>query len=369
VFSMGVDHFRHVNPNSKTAPVYRAARDREIATEIYERFPVLVNRSSGTEVKAWPVKYTTLYHMANSSDQFRTTKELQEKEGAWPEHGGVWGSAQGTWVPLYEGKMVQAFDHRASGVTTVDANLHRGGQGAAITDEQRHDPSHVIAPRYFVLDPGDLRVELAIKDVTSTTNTRSLISCIIPAFGAGHTLPILRVEMENPRERAKAQAMLAASLNSTMVDFIARTKILSNHASWYILEQLPVIPPDRFQSTRFGDKTAAQIVCDAVLELTYTSHDIADFARDLGHVDEAGTVLPPFKWDDDRRLMLRAKIDALFFHLYGVTDRDDVRYIYSTFPIVERQEEEAFGAFRSRELCLAWLNALASGNPDAEIRL
>ena len=94
--------------------------------------------------------------------------------------------------------MVQAFDHRASGVTTVDANLHRGGQGAAITDEQRHDPSHVIAPRYFILDPGDLRVELAIKDVTSTTNTRSLISCIIPAFGAGHTLPILRVEMQDP---------------------------------------------------------------------------------------------------------------------------------------------------------------------------
>lgn len=369
VFSMGVDHFRHVNPNSKTAPVYRAARDREIATEIYERFPVLVNRSSGTEVKAWPVKYVRMYDMANSSDQFRITEELQEKEGAWPEHGGVWGSAQGSWVPLYEGKMVQAFDHRASGVTTVDANLHRGGQGAAITDEQRHDPSHVIAPRYFVLDPGDLRVELAIKDVTSTTNTRSLISCIIPAFGAGHTLPILRVEIEDPKERAEAQAILAASLNSTMVDFIARTKILSNHASWYILEQLPVIPPDRFQSTRFGDKTAAQIVCDAVLELTYTSHDIADFARDLGHVDEAGTVLPPFKWDDDRRLMLRAKLDALFFQLYGITDRDDVRYIYSTFPIVERQEEEAFGAFRSRELCLAWLNALASGNPDAEIRM
>lgn len=369
VFSMGVDHFRHVNPNSKTAPVYRAARDREIATVIYERFPVLVDRSSGAEVKAWPVKYTTRYHMANSSDQFRTTKELQEKEGAWPEHGGAWGSAQGTWVPLYEGKMVQAFDHRASGVTTVDANLHRGGQAAAITDEQRHDASHVIAPRYFVLDPGGLRVELAIKDVTSTTNTRSLISCIIPAFGAGHTLPILRVEIEDPRERAEAQAILAASLNNTMVDFIARTKILSNHASWYILEQLPIIPFDRFQSTRFGDKTAAQIIHEAVLELTYTSHDIADFARDLGHVDEAGAVLPPFKWDDDRRLMLRTKLDALFFHLYGVTDRDDVRYIYSTFPIVERQEKEASGAFRSRELCLAWLNALASGNPDAEIRL
>ncbi|MGR3370215.1 MAG: Eco57I restriction-modification methylase domain-containing protein [Sagittula sp.] len=369
VFSMDVDHFKHVNPNSKTAPVYRATRDREISTEIYNRFPVLVDRSSGDEVKAWPVKYVRMYDMANSSDQFRTAKELQEKEGAWPESGGVWGSSQGTWVPLYEGKMVQAFDHRASGITTVDANLHRSGQGAATTEEQRHDPNHVIAPRYFVLDPGDLRVELAIKDVTSTTNARSLISCIIPPFGAGHTLPILRIEIEDAKERAEAQAILAASLNSTMVDFVARTKILSNHASWYILEQLPMIPRAEFQSTRFGSKSASQIVCETVLELTYTSHDMAPFARDLGYIDDAGAVRPPFVWDENRRAMLRAKLDALFFVLYGLTGRDDVRYVFSTFPIVERQEEDAFGEFRSRELCLAWMNALAAGNPNAEIRL
>lgn len=370
VFSMGVDHFRHVNPNSKTAPVYRAARDREIATDIYERFPVLVDQSSGLEVRVWPVRYATLYHMANSSDQFRTAKELEEKEGAWPERGGVWGSSQGAWVPLYEGKMVQAFDHRASGITTVDANLHRSGQGAATTDEQRHDPNHVIAPRYFVLDSGDLRVELAIKDVTSTTNARSLISCIIPPFGAGHTLPILRLKIDNPQERAEAQAILAASLNSTIVDFIARTKILSNHASWYILEQLPIIPPDRFATTRFGPETATQIVREAVLELTYTAHDIAPFARDMGYVDGAGEVKPPFTWDKERRLVLRAKLDALFFHLYGITDRDDIRYIYSTFPIVERQEKAAYGGvYRSCELCLAYMSALAAGNPGAEVRI
>jgi hypothetical protein len=182
-------------------------------------------------------------------------------------------------------------------------------------------------------------------------------------------LPILRVDIEDPKERADAQAILAASLNSTMVDFIARTKILSNHASWYILEQLPVIPPDRFNTTRFGAKTAAEIVRAAVLELTYTAHDMAPFARDMGHVDEGGAVLPPFVWDDARRLDLRAKLDAVFFHLYGITDRDDIRYIYSTFPIVARQEESAHGSYRSRDLCLAWMNALTAGNPDADIRL
>jgi hypothetical protein len=101
---------------------------------------------------------------------------------------------------------------------------------------------------------------------------------------------------------------------------------------------------------------------------------MAPFARDMGHVDEAGDVLPPFIWNEERRLMLRAKLDALYFILYGVFDpadaehsRDDIRYIYSTFPIVERQETERWGRYRSRDLGLAWINALMAGQPDAEV--
>ena len=138
---------------------------------------------------------------------------------------------------------------------------------------------------------------------------------------------------------------------------------------WYVLEQLPVVPPDRYETVRFGPKSAGEIVREAVLELTYTAHDMAPFARDMGHVDDNGDVLPPFVWDEERRLFLRAKLDAVFFHLYGVTDRDDVRYVYSTFPIVEREETAAYGSYRSRDLCLAWMNALAAGDPDAEIAL
>ena len=66
---------------------------------------------------------------------------------------------------------------------------------------------------------------------------------------------------------------------------------------------------------------------------------------------------------------MRAKLDALFFHLYGVTDRDDVRYIYSTFPIVEEQETRAHGRYLSRDLCLAYMNALAAGQPDAKVQV
>ena len=138
----------------------------------------------------------------------------------------------------------------------------------------------------------------------------------------------------------------------------------------FIVEQLPVIPPKHFEEVHFGQNTAAEIVRDTVLELTYTAHDMAPFARDMGYVDETGNVKPPFIWDDERRLVLQAKLDAVFFHLYGITDRDDIRYIYSTFPIVEREEKAAYGGtYRSCELCLAYVNALAAGNPNADIKL
>jgi len=128
-----------------------------------------------------------------------------------------------------------------------------------------------------------------------------------------------------------------------------------------------VVPPDRYRAVRFGGKSAADVVREAVLELVYVSHDMAPFAHHLGHVADDGGALPPFRWDPERRLWLQAKLDALHFLLYGVVDRDDVRYVYSTFPIVEREETEAWGGCRSRDLCLAWMNALEAGQPDVEI--
>ena len=163
-------------------------------------------------------------------------------------------------------------------------------------------------------------------------------------------------------------ALLVANLCALVCDYVARQKIQSRHLNKYILEQLPVVPPARYKAVHFGKKTAAEIVREAVLELTYTAHDMAPFARDMGYVNKAGRVKPPFTWDEARRLHLRAKLDAVFFHLYGVTDRDDIRYIYSTFPIVERKEKATYGGvYRSREICLAWMNALVAGDPDAGV--
>ena len=368
-FPLTAESFALVNPNTGTAPIFRSRRDAELTTAIYSRLPVLVDRSSGEAVRAWPVKYATMFHMTNDSGQFRTRAELDEKEGAWHVGGNRFDSPAGEWVPLYEGKIVQAFDHRAASILINPANVHRPAQPEPTNLEQHQNSTWLPDPQYWVLASEcgwSLQSSwvLGFKEITAPTNVRTFIAALLPAVGFGNKVPVLKPEMLD-----RSEWMLAANFNATVFDFVTRQKIQGQTLNLFILEQLPVVPPERYEAVQFGPKTAAEIVHEAVLELTYTAHDMAPFARDMGHVDEAGEVLPPFRWDEDRRLRLRAKLDAVFFHLYGVTDRDDVRYVYSTFPIVERQEMQAHGCYRLRELCLAWVNALAAGNPNAEIML
>jgi hypothetical protein len=376
-FPITAADFARVNPNTGTAPIFRTRRDMELTTAIYARVPVLANRSTGEEAKSWPVKYAQMINMTSDSNLFRTRAELEEREGAWPIGGNRWQSAAGEWVPLYEGKMVQAFDHRAASVVVNPENVNRPAQPFPATPEQSADPGWSADPQFWIAKSEceatkALPWVLGFKEITAPTNVRTFIAAGFPAYGFGNKVPIL-----TPTAGDVRLELLLANFNAIPFDFAARQKVQGQTLNWFIVEQLPVIPPAAY-ARQFGPKTAADIVREAVLELTYTAHDMAPFARDMGHVDEAGEVLPPFAWDEDRRLALRAKLDALYFILYGVFDpalpgndaakaRDDVRYIYSTFPIVERQETDRWGRYRSRELCLNWINALLAGQPDAKV--
>ena len=372
-FPLAAADFDRVNPNTGTAPIFRTRRDAELTTAIYGRLPVLVDRSSGGEVKAWPVKYSTMFHMTNDSGLFRTRVELEEKEGAYPIGGNRFASPSGDWVPLYVGRMIHLFDHRTASVEVNAENLHNAALSGDISAEQKADPAFVLTPQYWVpirevSFPLGLDWTIAFRDIARATDARTMIAAAVPTVGLGNTAPaIFPEDMDNDQSNI---TLLLANLGATVLDFVVRQKAQSTHLNWYIVEQLPVVPPSRYEAVRFGPKTAEKIVREAVLELTYTAHDMAPFARDMGYVDELGKVKPPFAWDEPRRLHLRAKLDALFFHLYGVTDRDDIRYIYSTFPIVERKEKASYGGvYRSCELCLAWMSALAAGEPDVEIKL
>ena len=80
--------------------------------------------------------------------------------------------------------------------------------------------------------------------------------------------------------------------------------------------------------------------------------------RDLGYGG------PPFTWDEENRRHLRARLDALYFHLYGL-DRTDAAYILDTFPIVRREDEAQFdGRYRTKELILGYLDSCSAGDTE-----
>jgi len=375
-FPITASDFANVNPNTGTAPIFRSRRDMALTTAIYGRLPVLVDRSGSVPVAAWPVRYATMFHMTNDSSLFRTRRELEEIEGAWRVGNNRFQSASGLWAPLYAGRMIHQFDHRAASVTVNEVNLHNAALSGEVTAEMKADPSFSPDSQYWVpeekiSDTTNQEFVIAFRDIARPTDSRTMISAIAPRAGFGNKAPLL-LSRDNALT-SNGAALLIANLNSIVFDYVTRSKVQSASLNWFIVEQLPVVPPEGYER-KFGAKSAADIVREAVLELSYTAHDLAPFARDLGHVDADGDVLPPFIWNDDRRLTLRAKLDALYFILYGVFDpadpassRDDIRYIYSTFPIVEREEIAEWGNYRSRDLCLAWINALMGGQPDATV--
>jgi hypothetical protein len=385
VFPMSAQEIGAINPNSGTAPIFRTRRDKEITSAIYTRVPVLVDRSSGVPKSDWPVTFSQMINMASDSESFRDIEELGTIEAAWPIANNRYQSAKGDWLPLYEGKMVQAYDHRASDIVLAAANVYRPGQGSDLSEADHEDPTRFAQPRFWVLEekvpwPDGVSWCIGLKDVTSVTNARTTIAAIIPKVGAGHTLPVLLPSQRtvdgalSASEFIDTAPLLIANVNSIVFDYLARQKVHGNHLAWYLLEQVPVVSVGSYSRT-FGTKTAADIVRSAVIELTYTSNDLAEFARDMDCVDAAEMVAAPFGWNEDRRRHLRAKLDALYFILYGIYDpvepargRNDIEYIFSTFPIVEREDVAEFGRFRTRDLTLSYVNALVAGRPDAIIK-
>lgn len=356
-YPMQAADFERVNPNTGTAPIFRNRRDAELTGTIYARVPVLVDRRHNPPKTSWPVRYATMFHMTNDSDKFRTRAEL-DAEGCYPVALGRMQRGQDEFVPLYEGKMVQAFDHRAAGVVVNPDNVHRPGQPVTSTSEQKANPGWWPDPQFLVATsviPETLRADwcLAFKDVTAPTNMRTMIAAAMPDAGFGNTLPLIYPE------NAEAGVQLLGNMNAFALDYCARQKVQGQHLNWFVVEQLPFLAPAAYAQP-IGAMTAGDLVKREVLRLTYTAHDLAAFARDLGHEG------PPFAWDETDRRHRRARLDALFLMLYGIS-RQDADYILSTFPIVEREDRAAHGRYLTRDLILAYMNALAAGDTESVV--
>lgn len=283
-------------------------RQARILAQVYAAHPSLKENVSTSRFV-----YSQMFNTSDPRIQFRPAAELAH-QGYYPVEHGLWRRGDDLAVPLIEGKMIDAFDHRFAEVSVDSGRLYRPGQPVPVPLAHKQNPDYYLPARYYV--DANVRPHSAwrwiccFKDVTGPRNHRTALMTIAPFNAFNHKAPVWFNNSGDPL----ASAWFAGCFNSFIFDFLVRSKLTSNSLPKFLLEQLPV-PSDPQYQRRFGDKTAAEIVRDDVLALTYTAHDMEPFARDLGYDGS------PFAWDENERRTRRARLDALYFHLYGSAER------------------------------------------------
>lgn len=322
-----------LNPNTRTCPVFRSRRDADIAKDVYRRVTILINRTWKRDGNPWGVRFLRMFDQANDSRLFKDAKAL--KKADWTPVGNRWLKRKRVYVPLYEAKMLQAFDHRAASVFTDVSKWSRTGQKLETSTVEHATPEYLVTPRWWVAEEevharlGGIEHSalLAYKDITSPTNERTMIAAFIPVVGAVHSAPIVLSDTSLGMRRV---CCLAANLNAFIYDFIARQKVGGLHLSYFIVEQLPTLPPDAYaeQCPWSKRETLEHWISERVLRLTCTADDMIPLARACGFAGSEGNGV--HTWKDAERARLRAELDAAYFHLYGLS-RDDAEYILTTF--------------------------------------
>ncbi|PXY27887.1 Eco57I restriction-modification methylase domain-containing protein [Prauserella muralis] len=360
-FSLTPEEIKLLNPNTGTCPVFRSRRDAEITLGIYRRVPVLIKepdeRGQGGS-NLWGVSFLRMFDMSHDARFFHTREEL-DVDG-WTLTGNIFTKGDQRMLPLYEAKMLHHYDHRWG---TYDEH----GAVHDLSLDEKQDPNVVVLPRYWVSEddvPTDrfdkngnriyeagVSTRLANKhwehdwllgwrDICRATDERTGIPAVFPKTAVGH-----KFLLELPNVSAPLNAVLLGIQCSFAFDFVSRQKIGGTSMGFFVWRQLPVLTPAMVENhTAF--------IVPRIVEISCTAYDMEPFARDLGDTG------PPFVWDEERRAVIRAELDALFFHLYGVS-REDADYILDTFPIVKRKDEAKYGTYRTKDLILAEYDRMA----------
>ena len=328
--------------------------------------------------------------MSSDSHMFRTGAALEAQ--GYARDGNVYRKTdEEDYLPLYEAKMVHHYDHRWA---TYDRTRTRD-----LTPAEKQDPEGFVCGRYWVRS-GDVqevlgRTEwrqewlLGIRGIASSMDERTVLGGVLPISAVGNSLPMWM-------PGAEPRAVLPTVLSSLACDYAARLKVGGTNLNFFIAKQIPVIPPYVFSKPApWGDGVSLRDwFLPRILELTYTAYDLQPFARDCGHDG------PPFRWDDERRFLLRCELDAACFHLYlpahedggwiqakeadgcphdeseqelaelkahFPAPRDAVAYVIDTFPIIRRRDEKQHGEYRTKRVILdrydAMQAAIATGAP------
>jgi hypothetical protein len=251
--------------------------------------------------------------------------------------------------------MFHQFEHRWGSYEFEERSTGRGL--AEIPLEYLQNPDYTIMPRYWVektevenqlSDKWKKDWILGFRRICRSTDERTAIFSLTAKAGFGDSVFLMIPSLDN----APIVSCLFAGLNSLTFDFITRQKVGGTNFSFFIIKQLPIIPPEAYTSEDI------EFISSRVLELVYTAWDLQPFAQDMGYDGE------PFIWDSQRRALLRAELDAYYAKLYGLT-RDELRYILDpadiygsdfpseTFRVLKNNETKKYGEYRTQRLVLA----------------
>ena len=348
-----------LNPNTGTLPIFRDPFDAEITIGVYRRHPVLIRDGAANP---WGLSFATLFHMANDSGLFNDWDDFAD--GGATFDGWAWSDGGRRWLPLYEAKLLAHYDHRFSSYADVPEG-HEGTALPRLSEEQHDDPAVEPRARYWVAeeDVTEALVDqrdpekrprwdrdwfLGWRDIARASDARTFIPSVLPRAAVGHVFPLMYLGVP---EQAP---LLQAVWSSLVFDYVSRQKLSGTHVSYGIVNQLACPVPETFRERAAWQDggTLGGWVVPRVLELAYTSYRIAGYARDLG--DDG----PPFRWDPERRELIRAELDAAMFHVYGLT-RAETEHVLDSFFVVRKYEMRDHGEFRTRRLVLAAYDALA----------
>jgi len=334
-FTLSADDIALINPNTRTCPVFRSQMDAELTKKIYGKVPVLIDEALCDQGNSWGISFRQgLFNMASDSHLF-------------------FDEASADRVPLYEAKLIHHYDHRWATYTAV-------GSSRDVTLAEKLDPGFEAMPRYWVerrevedrlkSQGWDRRWLLGWREVCRSTDERTLISGVCPAWGVGHKFMLLFPS----QDLISKSPCLLGCMSSITADFLARQKVAGTAFSYFYIKQIPVIPPSGYS------RIDIDFITPRILELTYTSKGLSPWAEEVGYDG------PPFLFDPERRALLRAELDAHYANLYGLS-RDELRYILDpadvmgpdcpseTFRVLKTNEIRQFGEYRTQRLTLeAW---------------
>ncbi|MFE5029573.1 Eco57I restriction-modification methylase domain-containing protein [Streptomyces sp. NPDC056656] len=367
-FELDAAGFHTINPNTMTAPVCESPEHLRVLRTLHDAAAgVLWEKSAAdtAERNRWALRLVRMFHMSDDSKYFSSMGALEQ--AGWVREGNVFRKGEQRALPLYEAKMIHHYDSRFSTYEKATEAQLKVNTLPRLSGEDHRDPARLPLPSHWMHEElveewmaGDPRRpetrwvhnwELGWRDVCRAADERTVIPSVLPRTAVGHTTPFLM-----PNKLTLPLACLLANLSAFVLDFAARQKMQGAHLTYTYLEQLPVLSPTVYDVSApwTEDIPLADWIRPRVLELTYTSYEMAPWAKYLGDGDA------PFVWDEERRFLIRAELDAAYFHLYGI-ERADVDLVLDSFRAFKNKKPELFEDTK-KEIVRVY-EAMAEGRP------